>query len=74
MVALAVRATPQEYFNRQPSVQSIQEPVTIQQAPPPPVYIVMPQQDNTKLIIVGGIIIIGVVGIVAIVASCVGRR
>ena len=66
--SLAVRATPQEYFNRQPTVQAIEQPVTVQQADSQSQVIVVYPQDNTKLIIVAGVIIIGVISVVAIAA------
>lgn len=69
VVELATRATPEQFFNRQPRVHGIEEPVTVAQAPMP-IFIPyqQPSGDNIKLIVVGGIIILGVVGIVAIVA------
>jgi len=66
---MSLRATPQEYFARQPTVQGIEEPIQIQQAPQPYYYMVQLQPDNSyKLILVAGVIIIGVIGIVAIAA------
>ena len=70
VVGLALRASPEQYFNRQPRIQGVEEPVTVGQIPPMPIFIPYPPSngDAVKLIVVGGIIILGVVGIVAIVA------
>jgi len=50
-------------------VQAIEEPIQIQQPPQPSYYYLQQQPDNSyKLILVAGVIIIGVIGIVAIAA------
>jgi len=66
---LAVRATPEQYLNRQPITQGIEQPIIVAQAtqPQPIIYIVQ-QADNTILIVVVGAIIIGVIGVLALVA------
>jgi hypothetical protein len=69
VVAMAMRASPEQYFNRQPIVQGVEQPVLVAQpAPAPQVYVILPGQQDYTIIIIAGVIIVGIIGIVALVA------
>ena len=64
---MAIRETPQSYWQTRAAVQT-QEPVTVQQAYVPPTVLQFPEINTNGMIILGVVAVVGVVGLLGLIA------